>query len=105
MKSRPNQKAYSLLELLGVLALIAIIAAVTMYRLNGLEKRLAKDNVAELNVDRLQAATERYYYDRSAYPENALDLVTAGYLPIEPSGPANYTYSVVNGIWMYSSGS
>ena len=105
MQTRTRKKGFSLLELVAVVTLIGIVAAVTMYRLNSVDQTTAKNNVAKQNVNLLQTATERYYFDLSAYPANAAALVTAGYMPAAPTGPTGYTYSIAGGIWSYSSGS
>ena len=106
MKTRTRKKGFSLLELVAVVTLIGIVAAVTMYRLNGVDQTTAKNNVAKQNVNLLQTATERYAFDNGgAFPANAAALVTAGYMPAAPTGPTGYTYSIAAGIWSYSSGS
>ena len=105
MKTRNRKKGFSLLELVAVVTLIGIVAAVTMYRLNGVDQTTAKNNVAKQNTNLLQTATERYYFDNAAYPASAAALVTGGYLAAAPTGPTGYTYSIAAGIWSYSSGS
>ena len=105
MKTRTRKKGFSLLELVAVVTLIGIVAAVTMYRLNSVDQTTAKNNVAKQNVNLLQTATERYYFDNSAYPASAAALVAGGYMPSAPSGPTGYTYSITSGIWSYSTGS
>ena len=105
MKHRMRSRGFSLLELVAVVTLIGIVAAVTMYRLNSVNQTTAKNNVAKQNVNLLQTATERHYFDLSTYPANAAALVTAGYMPAAPTGPTGYTYSIAAGIWSYSSGS
>ena len=76
-----------------------------MYRLNGIDQTTAKNNVANQNVKLLQEATERYNFDKAAYPANAAALVSGGYLPLAPTGPTGYTYSISGSIWSYSTGS
>ena len=104
MKTRSRKKGFSLLELVAVVTLIGIVAAVTMYRLNSVDQKTAKDNVAKQNVNLLQTATERYFFDTATYPTDQAAMVTAGYMPKQTSGPTGYTYSMTAaGVWSYAS--
>lgn len=103
-----KMQGFSLLELVAVVTLIGIVAAVTMYRLNSVDQATAKQNVAAQNVNLLQTAVERYRFDLGAYPTNSTVMVTAGYLPAQPKTPhsgGSYTINGTTGVVTYSSGS
>jgi prepilin-type N-terminal cleavage/methylation domain-containing protein len=104
MRNQTKRKGFSLLELVAVVTLIGIVAAVTMYRLNSVDKTTAKANVASENVNLLQGAAERYRFDNGSYAASITALVTAGYLPAYPKTPdAAGAYAIDgNGIVTYS---
>lgn len=85
-RKRPRN-GFSLLELVAVVTLIGIVAAVTMYRLNSVDQATAKQNVAAQNVNLLQSAVERYRFDNGAFPANVTALITGNYMPAQPKTP------------------
>src|SRR6185436_1101642 len=93
MRTRSKRRGFSLLELVAVVTLIGIVAAVTMYRLNSVDKKTASENVMKQNVNLLQTAVERYRFDKNAFPSNLTDLVTAGFLPKYPTDTEFFKYS------------
>lgn len=108
MRTRSKRKGFSLLELVAVVTLIGIVAAVTMYRLNSVDKATARQNVAAQNVNLLQSAVERYRFDNGAFPANVTALVTGNYLPATPKAPdatGSYAIDATTGVVSYSTGS
>lgn len=86
MKARRIRKGFSLLELIAVITLIGIVAAVAMYRLNGVNKDAAGDKVASENVALIQSAVERYAFDNGgSFPADTAALVSGGYLATDPN--------------------
>jgi len=104
MHTRAKHQGFSLLELVAVVVLIGVVAAVTMYRLNNVDKAMVKDNVIRENVSLIQGAAERYRFDNGSHAADVTELLTAGYLPQNPKAPdAAGTYTIdSNGIVTYS---
>lgn len=108
MAKSTKRKGFSLLELVAVVTLIGIVAAVTMYRLNSVDKATARQNVAAQNVNLLQSAVERYRFDNGAFPANVTALVTGNYLPAQPKAPdatGSYSINATTGVVSYATGS
>ena len=104
MKARLNRKGFSLLEMIAVITLIGIVAAVTLYRLNGVNQNTARTNVANENVALIQAAVERYYFENGSFPTDVGTLVPT-YLPSTPKAPhASGSYAIADGIVSYDPG-
>ena len=104
MKARLNRKGFSLLEMIAVITLIGIVAAVTLYRLNGVNQNTARNNVANENVALIQAAVERYYFENGSFPTDVGTLVPT-YLPSNPKAPhPSGSYSISSGIVSYDPG-
>ena len=66
-------RGFSLLELLAVITILAIIAAVIVPRI-GIPGRTAKAKVCDQYVSDINGAIERYYFDRGVFPANVSDL-------------------------------
>ncbi len=93
MSARPRSKAFSLLELMAVVTLIGVVAAVTMYRLNSVDMRAASETVMKQNVNQLQGAVERYRFDQNEFPKSLTDLVPAGLVTSVPRETDYFRYS------------
>ncbi|MDN5344486.1 MAG: ral secretion pathway protein [Clostridia bacterium] len=93
-----NNKGFTLLELLAVIALIGILAGLIVPRIASSQSD-AKSKTVEANVQMLQAAVERYYYDKGSYPtddgdESWIDDL-APYIGTDPAKiKATGTYSL-----------
>lgn len=107
-----NKKGFTLVELLVVVAIIGILAAISVVALNTARAR-ARDSRRVADVRQIQTALELYYNDWGTYP----DSVTAGgaiasgtnvYMSTVPTPPTpydgshcsaanNYTYAVSGG--------
>lgn len=77
MKSRNQSKTsgFSLLELLAVVTILGIIAAIIIPRVS-ISSDTAKERVSEHHKATINAAVERYYVDNSTWP--AADLSDIG---------------------------
>lgn len=62
-----KQKGFTLVELLVVIVVIAILAAITIVAYNGIQAR-AKDSSVASSIDSLRHAIELYYVDNGIYP-------------------------------------
>jgi len=87
-----KRKAFSLLELLAVVTILGIIAAIVVPRVQ-VSTDTAKTKVNAHNVATMNASIERYYVDKSSWPAALTDLGT-DYLPdgvpSHPDGSSTY---------------
>ncbi|AHB42029.1 Type II secretion system protein G [Candidatus Saccharibacteria bacterium RAAC3_TM7_1] len=67
MKSRWSQKGFTIVELLIVIVVIAILAAITMVAYNGIQQR-ARDAQRKSDITALVKALEIYYINNGSYP-------------------------------------
>ena len=90
-------KGFTLIELLVVIAIIGILSAVVLASLNSARAK-ARDAKRVADVGQIQTALALYYDSNQKYPQAIADLVTAGFLPVEPSDPlastTKYKYAV-----------
>ncbi len=99
MKLKINQQGFTIVELLVVIVVIAILVALTLPNLFGLQRR-ARDDARKNDLKNIQQALETYFNDNSAYPSG--DMAAAGTvlaggdyiasIPSDPQGDA-YTYT------------
>ncbi len=74
-----KRQGFSLLELLAVVVILGIIAAIVVPRVT-VSSDTAKQRVNEHTAATLNSAIERYYVDTGGWPSALTDLVPA-YLP------------------------
>jgi prepilin-type N-terminal cleavage/methylation domain-containing protein len=100
-------KAFTLIELLTVVAIIAILTSVTILGLQEVRKK-AQDTTRLANIKEIQIALETYKSSRGRYPDAGtqgsseyiigLAPIYISKLPIDPTGvhngTAGYIYSV-----------
>jgi general secretion pathway protein G len=65
--SRSNQRGFTIVELLIVIVVIGILAAITIIAYNGVTKR-ANDTQRKSDVKSIAKALELYYIDNNRYP-------------------------------------
>lgn len=85
-RTKPRDAGVTILEVLIVLAIIAMIAAVVGPRLIGYLGR-AKSETAELQIDQIGNALQLFYIDTGRYPNSAEGL---GALVTAPPGDATW---------------
>src|SRR5215475_8366602 len=80
------QRVFTFMELLIVMVIIAIMAAVAIPRFTKLLQR-AKEVVLMQNLWTMRRAIDFYWQDKEKPPSNLQDLVSAGYLREVPKDP------------------
>jgi len=90
-----HRRGFSLLELLAVVTILGVIAAIILYRVSGATDA-AKEKVQIHQIAELNMAIEHYYMDNEAWPSALTDLVPT-YLPDGiPDPPVGGTYGINN---------
>jgi len=90
-----RRRGFSLLEMLAVVIILGVIAAIILYRVIGATDS-AKEKVQLHQIAELNMAIEHYYMDNEAWPSALTDLVPT-YLPDGiPTPPVAGTYGINN---------
>ena len=93
MNTNRKRNGFSLLELLAVVTILGIIAAIIVPRVT-VSTDTANSNVRSHQLATLNAAIERFYIDNNAWPTALTDLVTS-YVPDGiPTPPGGGTYGL-----------
>ena len=79
-------RGFTLIELVIVIALIAILAGISIYN-NANAVTRAKEAVLKEDLFRMRDAIDQYYADKGKYPANLEALVTDQYLREVPKDP------------------
>ena len=93
---RTNRRGFSLLELLAVVTILGVIAAVVIPRISS-SKAAAQAEANRQNIAEINSAVERWYFDNGSFPANDLsDIGTdPNYfpegLPVNPVTGSAYT--------------
>jgi general secretion pathway protein G len=83
---KKNARGFTIIELLIVLTLIVILAAMSMVQYRNSVQR-SKEAVLREDLFRLRDAIDQYYADKNKYPQSLQDLVSDGYLREVPKDP------------------
>lgn len=107
-----DQRGFTLLEMMVVVAIIAILAAVLIPNFTHARAQAAT-SACMSNMKTIATAMELYYTDNQSYPavtKAAVNTITglSAYMgdqnPIDPAGSGNYEVSAsesASGIWTY----
>ncbi|HJZ11883.1 MAG TPA: type II secretion system protein, partial [Acidobacteriota bacterium] len=86
VKLSANQKGYTLIELLIVLAIIGLLVSIALPRIRDAQQR-AKEAVLRENLFRIRETIDQYKGDKGKYPSSLQQLVDDGYLRKMPYDP------------------
>ncbi|HKY31438.1 MAG TPA: prepilin-type N-terminal cleavage/methylation domain-containing protein [Candidatus Polarisedimenticolia bacterium] len=86
MRQEKAQKGFTLVELIIVIAIIGILAAVTIPSFRPAPQR-AREAVLKTDLHTMREAIDQYFADKARYPESLEALVEEGYLRSVPKDP------------------
>ena len=87
------RRGFSLLELLAVVTILGVIAAIVLYRTAGVVDD-AKQKVQLHHLTELNMAIEHYYMVHEAWPSSLNDLVVEHFPDGIPAPPTGGTYAI-----------
>lgn len=87
MDVKRRREGFSLLELLAVVTIIGVIAALTIPRISSSTDTAKEKCSTQYRAD-LNASLEKYYFDTNTFPADLNTLYTTGYysepIPLDP---------------------
>ena len=88
-----KQRGFTIVELLVVIVVIAILVALTLPNLFGLQRR-ARDDTRKNDLKNVQQALETYFNDNNNYPAD-LSALSPQYINTVPNDPkgGGYTFT------------
>lgn len=91
------KKGFTLVELLVVVAVIAILAAITVVAINPAKKLAqSRDAARKSSMQQIVTALSTYYTQNASYTATTAELVSTGELKNLPKGPtgSDFSYAV-----------
>lgn len=76
---RRNKKGFTLVELVVVIAILGILAAIAVPRFLG-SLDTAEENADQSTLSAVSSAVSLYYMEHGSYPTDTETLVTGGYI-------------------------
>lgn len=96
LPARRRARGYTLLELLVVMAVLGILAAVAVPQLLKTPIR-AREAALKENLFTFRSMIDQYYADKGNYPDSLETLVTDGYIrkvPVDPFTKSSETWQL-----------
>jgi len=101
MKRKSNQKGFTLVELMVVMAILALLAGLAMPKFTGVLSA-AREDANNANLRMLQNAVDLYCVTEDVAPadvDSFKEVINEGYLDAEPKPPEGYNdYVVADGV-------
>ncbi len=98
---KENKKGFTIIELLIVIAIIGLLATISMVALNGARQK-SRDAKRLADIRQIQTALELYFNDNNNYPANsgsvlgtsssAWALCNSGFVPVANIGTCSKVY-------------
>ena len=92
-----NQRGYTLIELLIVLAIVALLVSVALPQYRYAQEK-ARETVLLENLTRMREVIDQYQSDKGHYPESLQALFDEGYvrkMPFDPITKSSETWEII----------